>query len=120
MIHCLSIVIITVPHTLAHNNNKSQWLGSGKEIEKKNNNNNTNFFLTYRTARLSLTCLVNLISVNQTLGRVLIGCELHLLPVEEAEEGGGGQGGLVGGVASVELLDLSPPGGRTRRSLHPL
>ena len=94
-------------------------MGNGKEIEKKNNNN-TNYFPTYRTARPSLTCLVNLISVNQTLHRLLIGCELHLLPVEEAEEGAGSQGKLVCGVALVEALDLSPSGGRTRGSLHHL
>lgn len=59
----------------------------------------------------SPTCLLDLISVNQTLRCTLICRELHLLLVQEPEEVTGSHGGLARGVALVQTLDLSSSGG---------
>ena len=67
-----------------------------------------------------LTHVFYLISVNQTLCRLLIGCGLHLLPVEEAEESSSGQSPLARSVALVNVLDFLPLGGRELVLLHPL
>lgn len=65
-------------------------------------------------SRLTLpspTCLLDLISVNQTLRCPLVCRELHLLLVQEPEEVTGSHGGLARGVVLVQTLDLSSSGG---------
>lgn len=66
----------------------------------------------------SLTRLVNLISVNQTICRLLIRCGFHLLLVNEPEEATGRQSALAQGVTLVQTLDLSSPGGGSLAFLH--
>lgn len=74
--------------------------------------------VTRYAALPSLTRLFNLISINQTLCRLLICCELHLLLVQEPEEVTDGQNRLARGVALVQMLDFSSPGGGGLAFLH--
>ena len=68
--------------------------------------------MTPGTALPSLTCLFNLILVNQTIHCLLVCGVLHLLLVQELEEVRGGESRLACGVALVQIVDFGSPGGR--------
>lgn len=90
-----------------------------KIINTKASDNLQSFFtLNVQQAAPSLTRLVNLISVNQTLCRRFVCGVLLLLLVEEHQEGRCRQRGGACSVALVQLLDLSPPGGGRLAFLH--